>query len=248
MLVSDFSQQLRESIKQSKKLILVTPEASTIDAVHAMMAWRNELKRRDKEIRIVKHKLDKESNRFLPYVDEIESELPVQRTTVKVGLNGNGVKKMSYEIKDQAFYIYLTPKTGIINADQIEVVIEQLDSEILMTFGLSDPSDLKDWPARWSEEAKSSQTLINIDIKEENLRYGSLNIIDPTKTSLSQLTAGLFQQLGWELDPETATILVNGIAAATGHFAKNVNADVFEIVSQLMKAGGKLSDRGIISS
>jgi nanoRNase/pAp phosphatase (c-di-AMP/oligoRNAs hydrolase) len=248
MQISDSTQQLRETLKQAKKIIIITPENSSVDAIYSMLAWRNELKRRDKEIRLIKPNLDKDQNRFIPYINEFETDLPVQRTTVKVEVGENGIKKMSYEMKEQTLHIYLTPKTGVIRGDQVAVEVEQFDTDAVLTIGLSNPAELKDWPNQWPEEIKQNQVLINLDTHIENSMYGTLNLIDSSKSALSQLSSITFQQFGWEIDPETATFLANGIASATNHFTHNITAEVFEIVSQLMKAGGKLSEKGIIGS
>ena len=80
--------------------------------------------------------------------------------------------------------------------------------------------------------------IINIDRHLTNAFFGTVNFINKTSSSTCELVYKVLRQLDCEIDKDMATNLYAGIAAATNTFTSySVNAETFETVAALLKAG-----------
>jgi hypothetical protein len=83
-------------------------------------------------------------------------------------------------------------------------------------------------------------TVVNIDNKETNPRYGALAIVDAKWSSVSEQVADFVTLLEpqVEVDPDSAQNLLNGILFATNDFQSlNTSYLAFEVAGILMKKG-----------
>ena len=82
------------------------------------------------------------------------------------------------------------------------------------------------------------KNIINIDRHLTNGFFGTINFVNKTSSSTSELALKTLQALQVELDRDIATNLYAGISAATNNFtAYSVNAETFETIATLLKAG-----------
>jgi phosphoesterase RecJ-like protein len=80
--------------------------------------------------------------------------------------------------------------------------------------------------------------ILNIDHHEDNTRYGTLNCVDPSASSTSELIWRLMTAAGWPITAGIAECLYTGISADTGGF-------VFSNTTELTyRAGADLVARG----
>ena len=80
--------------------------------------------------------------------------------------------------------------------------------------------------------------IINIDRHLTNAFFGTVNFINKTSSSTCELIYKVLKQLECEIDKDMATNLYTGIAAATNTFTSySVNAETFETIAALLKAG-----------
>lgn len=238
MMITDFTIQIKDLVGQLQEITLITPDAADCDVNCALMAWRNLLKRRDKKLRLISPKLNRGRYSWLPYLEEIEEELPPCRMVVKFGLNENGVKKISYEVKNGQLYFYITTQSGTLSEKAVEIAGEKLKTGLVITLGITCPEQLSDWSTNWPNQLVDNQPIINLDISPKNAQFGTINLIDVDKSALSHLSAEIFRQLHWEIDAETASLLIKGIKAGTNQFSKHISAEVFDTLAFLMRQGG----------
>jgi len=94
------------------------------------------------------------------------------------------------------------------------------------------------------KQAQSSgQKVLNIDHHPKNdlWKIANINYADETASSTCEILYRLFGGLGMEITPEIATALLAGIFYDTGGFHhSNTCKAVLEIVSDLLRRGGKL--------
>lgn len=82
------------------------------------------------------------------------------------------------------------------------------------------------------------KTIINIDRHLVNANFGTINYVDKTSSSVSELVLKVLIGLKSELDKDIATNLYAGISAATNSFSSySVRAETFEAAAVLMKMG-----------
>ncbi len=85
--------------------------------------------------------------------------------------------------------------------------------------------------------------LINIDHHVTNERFGTLNWVDPSSVSTTQMILDLADTCGWELTQPIAVHLLCGIVTDTRSFRTyNVDTAAIQAALRLMEAGASLND------
>jgi phosphoesterase RecJ-like protein len=95
-------------------------------------------------------------------------------------------------------------------------------------------TDHADWLAR--------ARIVNIDHHVSNPGFGAVNMVDPDAASTCEMVTLLLPDLGVELDPELATVLLAGIVNDTHTFAHpNVTPRTLRVAASLVEAGASLA-------
>lgn len=232
MQISGYDSQIKELFNTAKHITIIGNQPINDDIIGAITALSNLLKRRDKDVKIYFPNLTdvKEQNNqsFLQTVED----LPAQRTTIQINLDQKRIKKFSYEVKNGFLNVYLIPEKGLIQGDNVQVLNEQLQTDIIIAVRISKPEELEVWPITWCEDYKARTPIINIDNHPQNSHYGSINIVDQS-ASISQSMYLFIKQAGWEIDIDSAMHLLNGIKFMTNNFSVNASSNIFIIAAEL---------------
>ena len=82
----------------------------------------------------------------------------------------------------------------------------------------------------------NGKDIVNIDRHLTNAYFGTVNYVNKTISSISELVLSIIQTLGIEIDRDIATNLYAGAATSTNNFTSySTNADTFEHVANLAK-------------
>jgi len=200
-----------------------------------VLAWQGYLLRRNKKVVVYLPSANTDEINRLGVIGEVLTEIPPQRTTIIVALADKQIKKVSYEVKGDALNLYLTPEKGTVQGSELSIETEQLETDLLITFGIQGAEDIDVWPTSWIEDCKQRTPIVNIDIDPNNTQYGSINIVDGGYESMSHYMAHMFTTLEWDLSDAEARQLVEGIRLATSSYSKHVDSKMFATVSNLMK-------------
>lgn len=83
-----------------------------------------------------------------------------------------------------------------------------------------------------------SLTLINIDHHHDNTRFGTLNLVESTRSSTAELVYTIAKDLEAELDPFLADALYVGLVTDTGRFMyQNTGPEAHEMAADLLRNG-----------
>lgn len=84
--------------------------------------------------------------------------------------------------------------------------------------------------------------LINIDHHVTNTRFGTVNWVEPSSVSTTQMVLALAEAMDWSLDQDIATCLLTGLLTDTQSFrTSNVDASALRAALRLMEAGAPLN-------
>lgn len=84
---------------------------------------------------------------------------------------------------------------------------------------------------------------VNIDHHKTNNAYGNLNFINPNASSTGEVLFGCFNQMGWNINLDTAICLYTAILTDTGSFRfDNTKPSTFEAAAKLVEIGVQPSD------
>ncbi|MEP7198727.1 MAG: bifunctional oligoribonuclease/PAP phosphatase NrnA [Chloroflexota bacterium] len=111
--------------------------------------------------------------------------------------------------------------------------------ELIVILDSSDPQRLG---SLYDETLYQHRPLVNIDHHVTNVRFGTVNWIEPTAASTAEIIVELAQALGARLDPTMATCLLTGMATDTLVFrTSNTTPELMETAARLMRAGAPLT-------
>jgi phosphoesterase RecJ-like protein len=90
------------------------------------------------------------------------------------------------------------------------------------------------------EVTKSTVPILNIDHHPDNSLYGTVNVVDPTKSSVAELVYDFIKFLGQPVTPEISKDLLTGIFTDTGSFIHaNTSAETLKVAGELVEGGAR---------
>lgn len=118
--------------------------------------------------------------------------------------------------------------------------VDDGDIDAVVSLDSSDPSRMGDIydPGRYSD-----LPLIVIDHHITNLRFGTINWVEPEACAAAEIIYYLVQAVGISLDSDLATCILTGMVTDTRGFrTNNTTARAMNIASTLMAAGASLNE------
>lgn len=124
-----------------------------------------------------------------------------------------------------------------------EIVSEELPNDAAIPFDALVVSGCS-VPERVNQEEilQLDIPVMNLDHHPDNTMYGTVNVVEPNKSSVAELTYDFFKFAGWEIDHNIALCLLTGIVTDTGIFMhSNTQASTLAAASELMEHGARVS-------
>lgn len=212
MKVSTDDQTALKAIRDAKEIGIIASSSADTDAVPAALSLYHLFKTFGKKvIPIVPGKIPK-SARSLPASTEIADDFGPKTLVVTLDTGKNPIEKVTYKTVGDKFKLIIHPQNRSFEVENIHYDYQGLLPDLLITLGVAHLSDLGELYEKNQKEF-SSVTIINNDIDPQNEYYGQINLVDPTKSSLSELVFN--QLLAWQLvpSPEAAQCLLAGLSS-----------------------------------
>jgi phosphoesterase RecJ-like protein len=93
------------------------------------------------------------------------------------------------------------------------------------------------------QDGGARMPLLNIDHHVTNSRFGTVNWVEPSSVSTTQMLLDLADALGWPLTQPVAVCLLNGLVTDTRSFRTyNVDITAMDAALRLMEAGASLNE------
>jgi len=149
------------------------------------------------------------------------------------------IDKVDYNIQGSSFNLIVAPRQGHAKLDPSQVKYTYTGGKIDYVVTIDTPN-LNSLGAIYNDNQNQFQgkDIINIDRHLTNSFYGTVNFVNKTSSSTTELIHKIITQLNVEIDRDIATNLYAGLAAATNNFTSySVNADTFETAANLLKVG-----------
>lgn len=238
-------QQAKELLQASKKILIAPSSPMDGDSVGSSLALMAVLRKMGKEVTVVGYDKMPDALKFLPYVSQIQPELPESKDfVISVGTNEAEVDHLKYEVENGRLNIIISPKTGRFSAKDIQFVTEEPDFDLLVTVDTGDLVQL----GKLYELHKDLFTkipVLNIDHHASNGKFGSHNYLEYGFAATTQMITPMIQEFEKELgesliDEDVATLLLVGIITDTGSFQhSNTTPEAFEVAADLLDRGAR---------
>ena len=105
-----------------------------------------------------------------------------------------------------------------------------------------DTAELKQLGEFFKQHAKIFNEIpsINIDHHPSNANFASINLVDTSVCSTTELLTQMFTKWGIQMDSDIATLLLAGIITDTGSFQNsNTTPEAFDIAADLIEKGAR---------
>jgi nanoRNase/pAp phosphatase (c-di-AMP/oligoRNAs hydrolase) len=232
--------QLKHLIDESKHILITFRKDGTADAIASSLALALFLQKKNKHVDIVVDNfvLPKKLS-FLPSATHIKSQFPhLQKFIITLDLKDSGVQELSYDVIDTKLQIFITPKTGSIQREQLQTAQSAFRYDLIVTLDTPDLPSLGTL-TEMNTSLFYALPIINIDYKPNNERYGQINYISLPATSTSEVVAELLSKLSEiAIDKDMATTLLTGMIANTNSFkTKDIKPNTLALASRLIGMG-----------
>ena len=232
-------EQLKDFLSRSHEVLLVLPENPTGDNLAAAFGFYLFLRKRGLLTDLACSGNFPEKFSFLPRPENIINTISGARDFVlSFDTTENKITSLRSEEKEGLFNIYLTPEKGTINPKDFSFILAKFRYDLIITLGAS---DLESLGKIYFDNAELffEVPVVNLDIQGSNERFGQINILDVTASSVSELTYQTIEIIEEILiDQVIAFCFLTGIMSATERFQKsNTTPKTLLTAATLMQHG-----------
>lgn len=224
--------------KCSHPLIMIhqNPEG---DSVAGALALFLVLKKMGKTPEIVCSTAISEKFLFLPSADSFTHKIASDKV-YKISLNveNNDIKELSYEQIGPILNIFVGIKDDNLKRESLNLEPSRFKYDLIITLGSPDLESLG--KVYFDNTELFFQTpIINIDHHAANEYFGTVNLVEVTSPSTSEIVADISETMAPEsLDDKLATLLLAGVISETNNFQNpNINPKTFILAASLLSAG-----------
>jgi nanoRNase/pAp phosphatase (c-di-AMP/oligoRNAs hydrolase) len=237
--------QLNKLIENSQRPLIVFDVNLKHDAIASALALKSYLQKKGKKAEIVSSGYTALPELgYLKSIDTIKPELSnLHKFTIKVDIANVKIDTLSYDISDDWLSIHITPRHGIIGKNNLRTLQTGFKYDLIFILGATELNSLGNTFFN-NTDLFYRTPLINIDINPANEHFATLNIVDLTACSISEVIYKIMNDLGLDTDAENATALLTGMIARTRSFkTPSVTPATLNLAGKLMGLG---ADREII--
>lgn len=178
-------------------------------------------------------------------VNKVTQELGNKNLVIKfVDYQAGNIERVSYDIENSEFRLTVIPKPGVPSPkkEQARLTYSGVSADTVILIGGANESH---FPASTSNDLVGAK-FVHVGTRALSMppEKGIMSFARPA-SSVSEVVASLIKESGLTLDVDIATNLLIGIEEGSNKFSSpEVTADTFQMISDLMKAGGQRLRRG----
>jgi len=233
------TQQIFELVRKSTQILIVFKTDWNGDAVAGALALQEFCKKIGKKVDVACQNFKPSNNfSFLP-LSLVNSDLGnLQRFMISVDLAKTGLGEFKYDEVGNRLNFYITPQTGQLTANDISTAVSGFRYDLIFLVNTFDLESLGELYFNHSDFFYSLPK-INIDNSPQNENYGNVNLVDVSRSSVSEVIFELIKKYDSKLiDGTLATYLLTGIISATKNFKTP------EVTPLTLNSAGELIDCG----
>lgn len=236
------TQQVSEILNRSRHILITFPAQAGSDAVATSLALGNWLEKKGLRVDIIADRFELPGVlRFLPGSKKITAELSgLRKFVLSLSLSKTPLNDFSYSIENDKLNIYLTPKHGSWQAQDLTTEQSDFVYDLIFVINSPDLASLGDI-YKLNSDFFFKTTIINVDHLPSNEHYGQINLVDINLPSASEIIFNLLSELDKNLiDEDIATCLLTGLTAATKSFSTiQVTPETLSQAAKLINLGAR---------
>ena len=230
--------QAMKLVQDAERILLVGPKTLSGDSAGSLLACALSLEQLGKEVTLLSSsELPGELN-FLPRNELFTKKLGGARDfLIEIDVSKSKVDTLSYNVEGDKLLVNVSPSRGSIEARDLKTKLGPHKYDLII---ILDSQAVNRIDAIYEKENElfHSVPVLNIDHRESNERYGTVNLVDTAASSTSEVAAFLLKELGASFDHTTASALLTGIISAT-HVLKSpaTKPSTLKLAAELIESG-----------
>lgn len=230
--------RISEVFSKGNSGIIVIPPNPTVDAQAAAASLYLGLTKMGKNVSLA---CSTKPESDIIGADKIKTQFATGGDSLMVSFpySDGSIDKVDYNIQGEAFNLIVTPRPGFAKLDPKAVNFSYTGGVVDFIVVVDAPT-LNTLGAIYSENQNhfTGRDIINVDRHLTNSYFGTVNYVNKTVSSISELVLTILQGIKIEIDRDMATNLYSGVAAATNNFTSySVSAETFEHIAALLRVG-----------
>jgi nanoRNase/pAp phosphatase (c-di-AMP/oligoRNAs hydrolase) len=229
--------QVKAYIEESRRIVIALEKKISADSLGAAVALARVLDRYQKPYQITVEENSDNYTFLKKGVEVVPGFKQARRLVISLDISLQGLDKFYYATDEgqKKLEIFIVPKNGFFNPDDVRIGQGGFEYDLIFTLGASDLFALGS--VYQTNTAFFHETpIINIDYKAANEKFGEINLVEPTKSSLSEIVFDFVEAHYRDvLTKEAATALLAGILERTQSFrVSTLTPQTLEKASRLM--------------
>lgn len=233
--------QLKELIAKYQSIGIAIKKTPNVDEMAAALSLYLSLQSINKSVAIASPSDPLVEVSTLVGIDNVKTEFEGggKDLVVSFPYQDGEIEKVSYTLEEGYLNIIVKAGEQGLSFDEKDVEYkrggEGAHIELLFVIGTSRLADLG---SIYDAEALKDTTVVNIDNKTDNSKFGDVVIVDEQMSSVSEMVAQITTQLDLPMDIDIAQNLLSGILQGTDNFqSQKTSSLAFAMAGQLMKHG-----------
>lgn len=233
-------QQAVNEIKNAKHLLILGHRNPDGDQLGSILALKEALEKAQKSVTAIVSEEIPPSYKFLPELSKIKREYKyTDGKILRIDTKRIPVEGMKWRKDEEFLDIHLETEKNL-KFEFIEIINGLPKPDLII---IVDTPSVKEIETVYRENEKLflETPVLNIDHHPGNEYFGTVNLVDLTATSTTEILVSLFESLGIKIDtPDIATSLLTGIISDTQSFrSHNTTPKSLTVAAQLLAAGGR---------
>lgn len=231
---------ISEVITKNSSGIIVLPAKPTQDAIASGTALYLALIKMGKNVSLVCSQMPESD---ISGADKIQTTIQTGGSNLVISFPyvEGAIDKVDYGFNNDKtkFNVIIMPREGSnkLQPKDVEFAYSGGKIDFIITVDTPNLNSLGDIYTK-NQSTFDGKNIINIDRHLINNNFGTINLVVKTAAATSELVLKVLQTMKVQLDKDIATNLYTGIVNATNNFSSySVNADTFETVADLLRAG-----------
>lgn len=231
--------RIREVLTKNNSGVIIIPPNSSIDALCSALSFYFALEKMGKGCAVIF--TGKINDQNIIGLEKVKDNLSVNGDNLVISFpyNEGAIDKVDYQIQDQNFNLVIVPRQGYPKIDPSQVKFSYTGGNFDFIIVIDSPT-LNNLGEIYQNNQNQfiGKEIINIDRHLTNNNYGTINLINKTASSISEIVFKVIESLEIMIDKDIATNLYYGLVSATNNFSSySTNADTLEIAAKLLRAG-----------
>ncbi|MCS7093008.1 MAG: DHH family phosphoesterase [Patescibacteria group bacterium] len=232
--------RIKEIVDKGKTAVIVLPLKPSIDAIASATSLYLGLIKIGKNVSLA---CSDEIDVDLVGAEKFEKKISAQGKALMISFPyvEGSIDKIDYQIDGNYFNLVITPREGYpkLNPDHVKYSYTGGVVDFLIVIDAPNLNSIGDLYTK-NQSQFIGKDIINIDRHLTNDYFGTVNLVDKTISSISELILKILQTLKVEIDRDMATNLYVGISTVTNNFTSySTNANTFESVALLLRFGAR---------